>query len=107
MSDNERQQHVNMEQLVEMANANAESLKGCGIDKLRDHLRGTDIVWGVWQDPAAEHGVDAMIIKGEAVLRFITASGVAEELSQTAISCRSVGEAEALRITLFPTDANS
>jgi hypothetical protein len=83
--------------LVEMANENARLLKGRGIDDLREHLRGTDIVWGVWQNPAAEYGIDLMIIKGEPVLRFIVGSGVPEELSQTAINCRSAEEAEALR----------
>ena len=42
-----------------------------GADELRRLVDSSDLVWGIWNDPAAEFGVGASIIKGEGSLEVI------------------------------------
>ncbi len=79
--------------LVEMANASQVR----DTDDLRRVFETHDVVFGVWQDAEAEHGVEVMLIKGVGQLEQIRFSGISEEASMTAVPCRSPEEAEAMR----------
>ncbi len=54
-------------------------------------IDGADVVLGFCDD-GARH-----VIKGEEILKFITASGVSEQLAVTYLPCRSLEEAEAIK----------
>ncbi len=79
--------------LVEMANASPVR----DTDDLRRLFEAYDLVFGVWQDAEADHGVGVMLIKGVGQLEQIKFSGISEDASVTAIPCRSPEEAEAMR----------
>ncbi len=81
------------ERLVEMANAS----QARDTDDLRRVFETHDVVFGVWQDAEAEHGVGVMLIQGVGQLEQIRFSGISEDASLTAVPCRSPEEAEAMR----------
>ncbi len=50
-----------------------------------------------WNDPDAEHGVGAKIIKGEGTLEVMAHKGESQKMAVTAVRCGSAEEAEAMR----------
>lgn len=91
------EQHLDM--LVEMANANQEHILRSEnhTDALREIIAGSDIVWGIWQDESCPYGVDSMIIKGRGRLMLIGQSVSSVAVTMTAVPCREIAEAEAMR----------
>ncbi len=79
--------------LVEMANASLVR----DTDDLRRVFETHDVVFGVWPDAEAEHGVGVMLIQGVGQLERVRFSGISEDASLTAVPCRSPEEAEAMR----------
>jgi len=83
--------------LVDMANANDEHMDGTTAPVL-EIVAASDLVFGVWQDPAEPYGVGLLIIKGTNRLREIVAGSRGQELRMSAIKCVELEHAEALRL---------
>ena len=64
---------------------------------LRQLVEGADLVFAVWPDPAEDDGVGIMIVKGRNRLGVSIATDQAEVLRWTAVPCRDVEQAAALR----------
>ena len=80
-------------EIVDKANAVGKTLTG-DFKQVRQLIDDAEIAWAVWR------GGEMMIVKGETILRFITKSGVPEELSWTAIPCVSFEQAQSLKEVL-------
>src|SRR5262245_25885885 len=83
--------------IVKMANGNSSLLDGVPdeqIDELLGRIFGaSDVVYGVWKDPAADYGIDYVVIQGRKLLdEAIVETG----LKMTAIYCDDHEHAEAL-----------
>ena len=60
-----------------------------------------DIVFGVWPDATKPTGFEMKAIKGDAVMKFVLATGVAQSFGFSAIPCTCHDQAEALRRVLL------
>ncbi|MGF9764296.1 hypothetical protein AAII07_55270 [Microvirga sp. 0TCS3.31] len=58
---------------------------------IRQAVKDTDLVWGLWNDPAAEHGVGVGLIKGRRVLQRIANGNRAEGVKELAFWCETPG----------------
>ena len=76
------------QEIVDLANRVGRDLRCATFGEVCAHIEAADIVWGVWQ------GGGKTLIRGE---HFIATSGVPEEASVTAIPCRSLEEALAIK----------
>jgi hypothetical protein len=79
------------QEIVDLANRVGRALRSATFSEVCGYIDKIDVVWGVWT------GGQNLLIKGEEILRFISASGVEEQLSIGAIPCRSLEEAVALK----------
>ena len=84
-----------LERLVKAAMKNLETVHDT--KALRRLIDDNDLVFGVWNDPEAPHGVGHHIIKGEGGLDVIMYTKTAHRLDVTAVACRDIEEAEAMR----------
>ena len=91
------QQHL--QELGDMANANQGLILRSEnqTSALAEIICASDIVWGIWQDESCPHGVDSMIIKGRGRLMLIQQAPRAVTVKMTAVLCRELAEAEAMR----------
>jgi hypothetical protein len=64
------------------------------------------MVWGVWADPTAAHGVDATLIKGHERLLLIS-EGRPIDMSVAAVPCRNFEQAEAMRLVFVDGGPNN
>lgn len=96
---------MDMRAIVDMANANAKLLDGT-TGPIKAMVNSTDLVFAVWQDVVEPNGVGFMIVKGvkrlEAMLKSDARSPFAKpkRMSQTAIPCSCLEQAEALRLMI-------
>ena len=85
--------------MTERANAHQDAMRGMS-DKaatkyVREIVADNDVVFGVWQEPAAPYGVGIRPIKGRQWLEAITTSGVPEMLRLNAVPCAEEAQAVA------------
>ena len=92
-------------QIVETANAVGAEMAGCGIEAFRLLLAANDVAFGIWQDRAEPDGVGMLVLKGQQTLREVIVAGKSRAVALTAIPCRCLEEAEALRRTIGEADA--
>jgi hypothetical protein len=78
------------QEIVDLANRVGKDLRGATFGEVCEYIDEVDVAWGVWQGGKT-------LIKGEEALRFISHRGVVEVASITAIPCRSVEEALAIK----------
>lgn len=81
-------------QIIERANAVAQTLTDDGeqnFKRIRELVDTADLAWGVWPPG------DKIVVKGEAVLKFIMDSGVPEDLPWTATPCERIEQAVVLK----------
>ena len=91
--------------LVAKANANAERLKGCGIDLVRELVDGADVVIGVFQDQTQPYDVGTHVIKGHRLLKTVVAEHATKRARLECIPCRSLEEAVAFQHVVGEPDA--
>jgi hypothetical protein len=82
--------------LVDLANRNNAGMDGTMAPVLQ-LVAEHDLVFAVWQDSAAPHGVGVLIVKGANRLREIATGSGSVQVRVTAISCIAAEQAEALR----------
>ena len=87
---------VSLKQLVEMANSHVLD----AADDVWSIIDGHDVVFAVWEDDRAEHGVERAMIKGKRFLNELTAPKKLGRARITAIPCKNAAEAEALRLVI-------
>jgi hypothetical protein len=93
--------------IVEMANANQALMDGT-IGPVQRIIDSAEIVFAVWQDPDAPHGVGMLLIKGKHRLKAIAAGdnaappgtlalSISTRCRVNAVACVCAEQAEALR----------
>ncbi len=84
-----------LERLVKMAAENQNTVHDT--KALRRLIDDNDLVFGVWNDPVAPHGVGRYIIKGEGDLDTIIYARTPQQMKVTAVACRNIEDALAMR----------
>jgi hypothetical protein len=73
-------------------------------EPVRRILAEGDVVFGVWQDPEEEFGVDYLVVKGAKVLKEILASQTTQVGRISAVKCICEEHAIALQQVLGDRD---
>ena len=89
--------------LVDLANCN-EALMDGTMEPVKRIIAEGDVVFAVWQDPEAEHGVGCLGLKGKKLLNEIVASQNAQVAQITAVKCKCAEQAIALKQELGDRD---
>lgn len=88
--------------LVGFANEVHERLHGLSEQEAMTAIKrivdGSEVVFGVWQDPGEPFGVGVCLIKGERELAKLEAVGLPSVVSVAAIPCSGKDQAAAARV---------
>lgn len=95
-------QHMELiERIANLANETGKALGAAPNDRARFKIvkrlvKDADIVFGIWQDPAAKGGVNYLLVKGNQMAREVVADKHAISARVVAIPCIDADQATAL-----------